>query len=296
MGQEKYQGLLNEHGRFNGVTRLDETALMIPLKTKKPTTFFVNSMSDLFHESIPDAWIDKVFAVMALCRQHRFQVLTKRADRMERYFQSKEVETRWMDASPRPHLLDLMLKIPQATPFNTAYLEGFALTTEEILDAAFRVPLPNVWLGVSAENQAYADARIPRLLETPAAVRFVSAEPLLEPITLTSYLKCESCLDPQICWCVDPKINLVIVGGESGPAARKCHADWIRLLVNQCQGADVPVFVKQLGSNVYVSGLELTERTTQLGRDWQIRDRKGGNPNEWPEDLRVREMPQKQGD
>jgi protein gp37 len=122
----------------------------------------------------------------------------------------------------------------------------------------------------------------------------VSAEPLLEPITLTSYLKCESCLDSQICWCVDLKINWVIVGGESGPDARLCDIAWIRSIVRQCKDADVPVFVKQLGSQPH----DLSDGSDRpnAGTLLDLRSRKGGDPSEWPEDLRVREMPQKQGD
>lgn len=228
MGQAKYAGLLNAQGRFNGVTRFDKDALLKPLKRKKPTTYFVNSMSDLFHESIPDEWIDKVFAVMALCPQHTFQILTKRAERMERYADFGH--------------------------------------------------LPNVWLGVSTENQEQADARIPHLLETPAAVLFVSAEPLLGEIDFSRYLR------------RDRKLDWIICGGESGAGARPCRVEWIRSVVRQCKSAGVPVFVKQLGSNPI-------EQRSLLSGDLchfyslELRDRKGGDMSEWDEDLRIREMP-----
>jgi protein gp37 len=123
---------------WTGEVRLWERVLDQPVRWTKPRRIFVNSMSDLFHESVPDEWIDRVFAVMALCPQHTFQVLTKRADRMRDYCSS---------------------------PYN-----GVALS--------FKWPLPNVWLGVSVEDQARADGRIPRLLDTPAAVRcLVRASP-----------------------------------------------------------------------------------------------------------------------
>jgi len=114
----------------------------------------------------------------------------------------------------------------------------------------------NVWLGTSVENQAAADERIPHLLRTPAAVRFLSCEPLLGPADLSQYLRCESCLSPQTCWCADARVNWVIVGGESGPGARPCNVAWIRSIVEQCRAASVPVFVKQLGGMVYDSASE----------------------------------------
>lgn len=266
MGLPKYQGLLNEQGRFNGVVRLDEDALTIPLKRKTPTTYFVNSMSDLFHGNVPDEWIDKVFAVMALCPQHVFQVLTKRADRMRAYCDFTHPGN------------ERVIAIRQATaPFS-------AFCTDKT--SAIRFPLPNVWLGVSAENQKTADERIPLLLDTSAAVRFVTVEPLLEGIILPG-LHCGSCLDRQVHWCADPVIDWVIVGGESGPNARPCNVDWIRSIVAQCKAADVPVLVKQLGSKcVTQHPMDVTALV-----HCKFADKKGGDMSEWPQDLCVRELP-----
>lgn len=155
-------------------------------------------------------------------------------------------------------------------------------------------PLPNVWLGVSAEDQAAAEERVPLLLGTPAAVRFLSAEPLLGPIDLRAVHLPRICsdragsCDPISCRGVPgvPTLDWVIVGGESGSGARPMDIGWARSLVEQCRSSGVAVFVKQLGAwpraprprDGVLCGLPL-------------RDRKGGDPAEWPEDLRVREMP-----
>jgi len=160
--------------------------------------------------------------------------------------------------------------------------------------------LKNVWLGVSVENQKAADERIPLLLETPAAMRFVSAEPLLGPLDLSAYLPrqlyvCQSCgvelgqgevgLDFRCPYCgaaCDPDgstegLDWVIVGGESGPGARPMHPEWVRSLVEQCREVGIPVFVKQMGS---------------VWAQDHGGPSKGGDPAYWPEDLRVREMPE----
>jgi len=213
--------------------------LEIPLRWNKPRRIFVNSMSDLFHEDVPDNFIDEVFAVMALAGQHVFQVLTKRPKRMLDYF---NYQYRWV------------------------MIEGAAQAIEQertgadpSLWMAVNGPLKNVWLGVSCEDQATADERIPLLLQTPAAVRWVSAEPLLGPIDFTridycaeslSYVDalrgsyfCDGLNEPR----ATPKLNWVIAGGESGPQARPMHPDWVRAIRDQCQAAGVPFFFKQWG-------------------------------------------------
>ena len=232
--------------------------LTAPLRRLKPTTWFVNSMSDLFHEDVPDEWIDQVFAIMALRPRHRFQVLTKRADRMRAYLTS-----------------------PDRRKSSAAYAAARHATGRWHMpdDVSLLWPLANVWLGVSAEDQTRADERIPQLLETPAAVRFVSAEPLLGPISLDTAWHGESCLDSE-CWgecawcekgypplwnCQRGKgewergrsgIDWVIVGGESGPSARPMHPDWAREIRDQCTAAGVPFFFKQWGEFVSVSEVE----------------------------------------
>lgn len=189
---------------------LDEEMLLAPLRWKKPRMIFVCSMTDAFADFVKDEWLDKMFAVMALCPQHTFQVLTKRAERMRQYM-----------TKPNP-------------------LDGFPQVDSRVDDMMrsmgyfkdFRWPLPNVWLGVSAERQQEADERIPPLLATPAAVLFLSIEPLLGPIFL------------ELGW---RKFNWIICGGESGPNARPMHPDWARSIRDQCEAPGVPFFFKQWG-------------------------------------------------
>lgn len=231
---------------------------LAPLKRRKPTLYFVNSMGDLFHEDVPDEWIDRAFAVMALCRQHKFIVLTKRAERMRSYFAASNQWGRRV----APMLNDLK---PSAL-WNGNVYQGW----QEIHGKGF---LPNVALGVSVENQATADERIPHLLHTPAAIRLISAEPLLGPLDLTA-IQAERFVpeDHEIDWkfdCLttgdyywfkshdfteggdgpqrDTQIDWVIAGGESGPNSRPCHPDWARDLRDQCAAAGVPFFWKQWG-------------------------------------------------
>jgi protein gp37 len=261
-----------------------EDRLDAPLRWKKPRKVFVNSMSDLFHEDVPDAFIDKVFAVMALA-QHTFQILTKRAERMRAYMLSRAKSAQpWKDA---------------------ARTVGYALEFEGV--SLVRFPLQNVWLGVSVENQHFADERIPLLLQTPAAVRFISAEPLLGPLDLrrikvsaeyaVTYDALTGCHNsesgPQIR--TGNRLDWVIPGGESGFGARPTDIAWIRLLVQQCQAAGTAVFVKQLGA-APIDGSRghrycANERHATKCNAVVLRDRKGGDMAEWPENLRVREMP-----
>lgn len=208
---------------------------MGPLARTKPTVYFVNSMSDLFHASVPDAWIDRVFAVMALCPQHTFQVLSKRSVRMREYFAGHD----------RVDIINGSIWSMLGTPRGS--------TIEHGGNWRATLPLPNVWLGVSAERQQEADERIPDLLATPAAVRFVSCEPLLGPLDLERINRRDNArlglLDAlrgqQHSYdgtAFGPRLDWVIVGGESGPGARPMHPDWARSLRNQCSAARVPFF------------------------------------------------------
>jgi protein gp37 len=276
--------------RWTGKVELIEEKLAQPLKWRKPRRVFVDSMSDLFHEALPDEAIDKVFAVMALCPQHTFQVLTKRPERMLAFFAAHN--------RPSGDALYGLLHGPN--------MRRVERTMQQGVDAVY--PLKNVWLGVSIEDQATADERIPQLLATPAAKRFVSAEPLLGAVDLNdlrqeltggheswSALQCEE--DP-----VDDlrfagvTLDWVIVGGESGPGARPCDVGWVRAIVQQCQASSVPVFVKQLGAHPYMGKFEpalgLLEATAYVARcSMGTHHPKGGDPAEWPDDLRVREVP-----
>lgn len=229
-------------GRWTGKMALVDDMLRQPLHWRKPRRIFVNSMSDLFHKDLPDEAIDKVFAVMALAPQHTFQVLTKRADRMREYCQR-------LDNEP---VRDTVRRIVAAWPRNAP------------VPAEITFPLPNVWLGVSVEDTE-RKTRIDDLRATPAAVRFLSGEPLLEdlgPLTLDG-------------------IHQVIVGGESGPRSRPFELEWARNIIAQCRKSGVACFVKQLGA--WPIGY--------AARTLILKSRKGGDMAEWPEDLRVREFP-----
>lgn len=257
---------VNGHAVWTGKLALSpERVLLQPLKRKKPTVYFVNSMSDLFHESVPDEWIDKVFAVMALCPQHTFQVLTKRAKRMREYFNGPYKDGNGVCARIAEATAPLvpLEKLP-APPIVYNVPVGPRLPNGEPEFGFRRMmsprawPLANVWLGVSTERQQEADERIPELLETPAAVRFISAEPLLGPIRLDQ-LHREGISQTYIDNALDgfrsngcggstgPKLDWVITGGESGPDARPSHPDWFRQIRDACEAASVAYFHKQNG-------------------------------------------------
>ena len=262
MGQPIYRGMTapSKTGPvWTGAVRLNPAVLAKPLSWRRPRRIFVNSMSDLFHEALPDEAIDKVFAVMALAPQHTFQVLTKRPARMRDYLRVRAGD--WMVVLPDAHAAGTL-------PITKNDVErAFGRSAKFSYDPPTPTwPLPNVWLGVSVEDQATADARIPILLDTPAALRFISAEPLLGPVDLT-YL--DTGRQPQeyeaeridalrggVAWESDGtivarpsvgNIDWVIAGGESGPDARPMHPDWARSLRDQCAAAGVPYFFKQHG-------------------------------------------------
>lgn len=221
------------------VARAPDHTLFEPLRRKRPTMYFVNSMSDLFHEDVPDEWIDRVFAVMALCPQHTYQVLTKRSARMRTYFAGQ-----W---ARREALGELMFQL------GGEKRQGWYAPEYDGKRAwmGIGVPLPNVWLGVSAERQKEADERIPDLLATPAVVRFVSAEPLLGPIDFTRIASVrfhdKKPYDVNALRYPEARLDWIIVGGESGPDARLMDPNWARSIRDQCQSADVPFFFKQWG-------------------------------------------------
>jgi protein gp37 len=243
--------------------RLDQ-----PLRWRKPRRVFVVSMGDLFHKDVPDKFIDRVFAVMALSPQHTFQVLTKRPARMAEYVQ--------LMIGGRRHLGDALGEIGyEGFAGRLAIVRAFGVKFGTIAEPPYR-PFPNVWLGTSAENQQAADERIPTLLQTPAAVRFVSCEPLLGPVDLRPWLPFvmpphdEIDEDPRVvgyppesAFRDADKLRWVICGGESGPNARPMHPDWARSLRDQCQRAGVPFLFKQWGEWLPVS-------QATLGRPGQV--------------------------
>lgn len=222
--------------RWTGKVALVDTALDLPLRWKKPRRIFVNSTSDLFHEAVPDDWIDQIFAVMALAPQHTFQVLTKRPERAREYLAhlTSKVGDLW-----NPLASSRLLSAGDTAVRNS---------TVDTFQTVRGWPLPNLWLGTSVEDQATANARIPHLLATPAAIRFISAEPLLGPLDLTECPRDDALLG----YAPDEngdrhKLDWVIAGGESGPGARPIHPDWARSLRDQCVAAGVPFFFKQWG-------------------------------------------------
>lgn len=274
MGQKDYAGLTKPGtGRklrvWTGKFREAPEALGKPLHWKAPRTIFVNSMSDLFGEGVSDEFIAEVFGVMAATLQHTYQVLTKRAERLvgwERWLSGDGVAARVSKLLGAARTLGPQ-RLPPSVPLCAAW------------------PLPNVWLGVSVEDRKHGLPRIDELRKVPAAVRFLSIEPLFEDIgeiDLTG-------------------IHWVIVGGESGPSARPFRMEWARRILAQCRRAQVPFFLKQAGSYPQWGGVSLPgeewpagTKMTDDGRGGfrvHLRDKKGGDPAEWPADLRVREMP-----
>jgi protein gp37 len=268
-----YQGTTH---RVNGkivwtgkVSPAPDHILDAPLHWRKPSKIFVNSMGDLFHESVPDEWIDRVFAVMALASQHTFQVLTKRSARMREYMSA--------DRDGR-EIAERLAEFYVADP---SVATRWPLTAERAIAAA-HWPLPNVWLGVSAEDQARADERIPDLLATPAAVRFVSYEPALGPIDFRSIPKMlgggtldvdaltgmETMTPLRRDPCRGSRLDWIIAGGESGAGARASDPEWFRCVLEQCEAAGVAFFMKQITRG--------GEKIPQL---------------DWPADLRVQQYP-----
>lgn len=280
-----YEGLVEstQNGpRWTGKAVVDEAKLVEPLGWRKPRTVFVDSMSDLFFEGFKPEQIARAVATMARTPHVTYQVLTKRAERMAELLAS-------------PWFRDLV---------------GALLAT-----AGVKVwgpwPLPNVWWGVSCENRRHGLPRLHHLRRTPAAVRFVSFEPLLEDVTVPLHDDIDwlggpdadgGCRTCGLSWNGEKgadgyhecppgfggRIHWAIIGGESGPRSRPCDLAWIRALVVRCRAAGVAPFVKQLGSEPVwdsdgpggVHALELTHK-------------KGANMEEWPLDLRVREMPER---
>lgn len=201
------------YGREFTDVRCHPERLEQPLRWTRPRMVFVNSMSDLFHPDVPDAFIDQVFVVMALAPQHTFQVLTKRPERMLAY----------MTDGGRPRRVG----------GNTGWMNYNGVISPW--------PFANVWMGVSMENQEAADERIPLLMQTPAAVRWISAEPLLGAVDVSRFLEFYS--GPGDAF----RLDWVVAGGESGPHARLMHPDWVRSLRDQCTAAGVPFLFKQWG-------------------------------------------------
>jgi len=249
---QAYEGLatMTKGGaRWTGEVRLIEEHLEDPLRWKRPRRIFVNSMSDLFHEKLSDEDIDKVFAVMALSPQHTFQVLTKRAERMHKWFETSS--TVWRAWKGKQTEIGVRHD-DVSNALYTMFADREVFTDEQMIIQPERWPLPNIWLGVSVEDQETADERIPWMLKTPAAVRWVSYEPALGPVDFKRFLcglkRVEITSAPgDHTYDLAPKLDWIVCGGESGPHARPMHPAWARSVRDQCVAAGVPFFFKQWG-------------------------------------------------
>jgi len=246
---------------------LDEKMLTQPLRWKKPRMIFACSMTDLFADFVPDEWIDRVFAVMAMGYHHTFQVLTKRAARMQAYAGGPRTPGRIWDVikSLAPDHSDQFCDWMGANPQLCRYHQQSVIAGANlgprptVLEGTpLNWPYPNVWLGVSAEDQETAAARIPDLLATPAAVRFVSYEPALGPVDFTE-LWANDDPDQSVhalaglranrdgSAMYGARLDWIIAGGESGPNARPAHPDWFRRVRDDCAAAGVAFHFKQQG-------------------------------------------------
>jgi protein gp37 len=273
--RERYEGTTkigaNGSPIWTGRINLVPGVLDVPLRRGKPTVYFVNSMSDLFHEDVPDHYIDRVFGVMCAGSWHKFQILTKRADRLAAYFADMgAVRRRWVEALQRIRDTNASVGSTLDRLSRSIRRIGWPVLNPEIDPS----PIPShIWLGVSCENQETADGRIPHLLKVPAAVRFLSCEPLLGPINLARAVPCGYYCDESVGH-IDHQfapespghgsgIGWVIAGSESGPKARPMDEDWVRSLRDQCHRAGVAFFYKQRLESGKVIGLPELD-----GRRW----------------------------
>lgn len=260
------------HGREFTDVQCHEHLLQEPFKWKKPERIFVNSMSDLFHEDVPHFFIDQMFAVMALNPHHTFIVLTKRPERMLCWIK-KEWDCEELDIEGADSAQAVQFQITDIA--NNLDSEGFNFSQrqKEIVGWEFgeemQWPLPNVWLGVSVEDQQTADERIPLLLDTPAAQRIISYEPALGPVNFEKFLVPPS--EPVLSGAEGKgaegasSLNWIIAGGESGPNARPSHPNWFRNVRDQCRQYNIPFFFKQWGE--WVAGSQLTVEKRELLAD-----------------------------
>jgi protein gp37 len=295
---DQYKAVVDGNGNWNGNIEFVPKVLDGLLKGKRSRRVFAPSMSDPFHHNVKEEWLDQFIATAIVTPHIQYQVLTKRAKGMHEYFEN----------------FDIKRLIP--------FVRKTSDKRHDLTDYRWKLPIPNLHLGVSVENQAAADDRIPWLIKTPAVDRFLSCEPLLEDINLapafvnlteqvnqeTGEKRLRAIYENTIIGpdeklvnygCTAPLrkngISQVIIGGESGPNARPFNLEWARSLRDQCKEAGVKYFFKQAGSNVWdkcpppahLADLGLiTESYCQL----KLRDRKGGDLSEIPEDLRIREI------
>ncbi len=260
---EAYAGT-EANGEWTGQVNLLAQRLDQPLRWANPRRVFVNAQSDLFHADVPDEFIARVWAVMGLAERHTFQILTKRPVRMRSLLSSPAFGVRVLDAA---YLMavgeDPDVTVPKAL---AAGCRDRVTVTRALMDvpevdagSLLPWPLPNVWLGTSVEDQKRANLRVWPLLDTPAAVRFISAEPLLGPVDLrrTSPTRIGGALyrdalspltDADTGAVLSPGLDWVITGGESGPGSRPMHPAWVRSLRDQCEATGVAFLHKQWGN------------------------------------------------
>lgn len=285
---------------WNGEINLVPSRLFIPCRQQRARRIFVNSLSDLWHKNVDPDFVAALYGVALSTPRHTYQILTKRPERMREWYRhmgSFRDDTHFegwpgavVEAFSQALAIDSQLyrEGKGQEEFHSKWCGGAQKT--------FTWPPPNVHLGITVEDQAAAEERIPILLDTPATVRWLSVEPMLEQIDLRP-------------WLGSRELHWVVVGGESGNGARPCKAEWIQDVVDQCRDVGVPVFVKQLGADVRCSGAtwgveqernhgglthwpEGTKRTAGLGDiHIDLNQSKGGEIDEWPESLRVREFP-----
>lgn len=275
---------------WNGEINLVPHRLFIPCRQQRPRRIFVNSLSDLWHKNVSPSFLAALYGVALSTPRHTYQILTKRPERMREWY-------RWMDSF---HVDTHSDGFPGAVAhaFSEALAIDLQLEAEGKGKAEFHSewcggdqetftwPPPNVHLGITVEDQEAAEERIPILLDTPASVRWLSVEPILERVDLRPWLT---------------ELDWIVVGGESGTGARACDVDWIRDIVDQCQDIGTPVFVKQMGVLPYDSNAELVKGSaafnTRLGHladgeaCWPLLDNKGGELEDMPIEIRVREFP-----
>lgn len=245
---ERFRGTPGHHFENGFDVQLRPNKLYQPLHWRKGRRIFVNSMSDLFHKAVTDEYITQVFAVMALTPQHTYQILSKRPARMRALLNDPDF---WYRVG----------RFARHIGYDYDQAANYLADGRNIYDTTVWEQLrflPNTWIGASVEDQKRADLRVPALLETPAAVRFISAEPLLGPVDLSRWLGVEYMdsfdnYGPELFATLADKVGpagglgWVIVGGESGHGARPMHPAWARSLRDQCEAADVPFLFKQWG-------------------------------------------------
>lgn len=297
---------------------LDARKLQEVLRRRAPTKFFWCDMTDMFGEWVPDDWIAACFGVMVATPHHTHQVLTKRADRLLRFFGMHGGDYR---SNVNWWINDACLKLDEKSTF------GFRLRVpDSVLSGE---ALPNIWIGVSAEDQQRADERIPLLLRCPAAVHWVSAEPLLGSITFPwkTLGQGSDCpehgrmvrVDEDGC-CITCGLDAmwygldwIVAGGESGQKARPCDVSWLRSIVRQCDESGARCFVKQVGAVPLADTCSRCGGSGEMAHQLQapglprlacaacdghgkeriyLNHLKGGNADEWPADLRVRQFPE----